>query len=48
MGRNLMVYNGIKMVLAVLIGLITIQSVAIIFQAKWLGEVITALFMVKV
>lgn len=44
MGRNLMVYNGIKMVLAMLIGLITIQSVAIIFQAKWLAEVITALF----
>ncbi|MED3979161.1 thiol reductant ABC exporter subunit CydD [Priestia megaterium] len=44
MGRNLMVYNGIKMVLAVLIGLTTIQSVAIIFQAKWLAEVITALF----
>lgn len=44
MGRNLMVYNGIKMVLAMLIGLITIQSVAIIFQAKWLAEVVTALF----
>lgn len=44
MGRNLMAYKGIKAVLAVVSGLILLQTAAIIFQAKWLAEVIASLF----
>ncbi|MNO72991.1 ATP-binding/permease protein CydD [compost metagenome] len=44
MGRGLMKYKGIKPVLMVIAGLTLIQSVAIILQAKWLAEVISALF----
>ncbi|MGG3574118.1 thiol reductant ABC exporter subunit CydD [Bacillus gobiensis] len=44
MGRNLMAYQGIKIVLAVVSGLILLQTTAIILQAKWLSDVITSLF----
>lgn len=44
MGRGIMKYKGIKPVLAIMAGLTLIQSVAIILQAKWLAEVISALF----
>ncbi|MNO16687.1 ATP-binding/permease protein CydD [compost metagenome] len=44
MGRGLMKYKGIKPVLVVIAGLTLIQSVAIIMQAKWLAEVVSALF----
>ncbi|SDF58204.1 ATP-binding cassette, subfamily C, CydD [Fontibacillus panacisegetis] len=44
MGRGLMKYKGIKPVLVVIAGLTLIQSIAIILQAKWLAEVISALF----
>lgn len=44
MGRDLMKYKGIKPVLAGIGVLTLIQSIAIILQAKWLAEVISALF----
>lgn len=44
MGRGLMKWAGIKSVLVVMAGLTLIQSVAIIMQAKWLAEVLSALF----
>ncbi|MFD3259232.1 thiol reductant ABC exporter subunit CydD [Paenibacillus lentus] len=44
MGRDLMKYKGIKPVLAGIGVLTLIQSIAIILQAKWLAEVVSALF----
>ncbi|GAA0136430.1 thiol reductant ABC exporter subunit CydD [Paenibacillus sp. YSY-4.3] len=44
MGRDLMKFKGIKPVLAGIGVLTLIQSIAIILQAKWLAEVISALF----
>jgi ATP-binding cassette subfamily C protein CydD len=44
MGKNVMAYKGIRGVLAVVSGLTLLQAVAIIFQAKWLSDVITTLF----
>lgn len=44
MGRGLMKYRGIKSVLAVIGILILIQTIAIILQARWLAEVVSALF----
>lgn len=44
MGQGLMKYKGIKPVMAVMAGLTLIQTIAIILQAKWLAEVISALF----
>lgn len=44
MGRGLMKYKGIKPVMVVMAGLTLIHTVAIILQAKWLAEVISALF----
>ncbi|WP_410770519.1 thiol reductant ABC exporter subunit CydD [Fontibacillus sp. BL9] len=44
MGRGLMKYKGIKPVLVIMGGLTLIQTIAIILQAKWLAEVISALF----
>ncbi|MED1203666.1 thiol reductant ABC exporter subunit CydD [Heyndrickxia acidicola] len=44
MKTNIMAYKGIKTVLIAVAGLVFLQSLAIIFQAKWLSEVITALF----
>lgn len=44
MGRGLLKYRGIKPVLAI-IGILTlIQTIAIILQARWLAEVVSALF----
>ncbi|MEW9577365.1 thiol reductant ABC exporter subunit CydD [Bacillus toyonensis] len=44
MKKNIMAYKGIKKVLVIIAGLIFLQTLAIIFQAKWLSEVITSLF----
>lgn len=44
MGRGLMKYGGIKPVMAIMAGLTLIQSIAIILQATWLAEVVSALF----
>ncbi|MFP3842728.1 thiol reductant ABC exporter subunit CydD [Priestia filamentosa] len=44
MGRNLMAYKGIKRVLALVSLGVLLQTIAIIFQAKWLAEAITSLF----
>lgn len=44
MGRGLMKYKGIKSVMAIMAGLTLIQTIAIILQAKWLAEVVSALF----
>ncbi|AWB46360.1 thiol reductant ABC exporter subunit CydD [Paenibacillus sp. CAA11] len=44
MGRDLLRLKGIRPVMAAMAGLTLIQSIAIILQAKWLAEVITALF----
>lgn len=44
MGRGLMKYKGIIPVMGILAGLTLIQTIAIIMQAKWLAEVISALF----
>ncbi|WP_055106178.1 thiol reductant ABC exporter subunit CydD [Paenibacillus ihumii] len=44
MGRGLMKFKGIRPVLAGIGVLTLIQSIAIILQAKWLAEVISALF----
>ncbi|MFW5433467.1 thiol reductant ABC exporter subunit CydD [Paenibacillus apiarius] len=44
MGNNLLGYKGIKPVLFWLTVLTLVQSISIIFLAKWLAEVISALF----
>lgn len=44
MGRGLMKYKGIIPVMGILAGLTLIQTIAILMQAKWLAEVISALF----
>ncbi|MCM3340766.1 thiol reductant ABC exporter subunit CydD [Paenibacillus sp. MER TA 81-3] len=44
MGNNLLGYKGIKPVLFLLTALALVQSISIIFLAKWLAEVISALF----
>lgn len=44
MGNNLLGYKGIKPVLFLLTVLALVQSISIIFLAKWLAEVISALF----
>lgn len=44
MKTNIMAYRGIKTVLVIVAGLVFLQTMAIIFQAEWLSEVITALF----
>lgn len=44
MGKNIMAYKGVKTVLIVVSGLILLQTAAIIFQAKWLSDVIVSLF----
>ncbi|WP_059050126.1 thiol reductant ABC exporter subunit CydD [Paenibacillus senegalimassiliensis] len=44
MGRGLMKLQGIKPVMVIMALLTLIQSVAIIGQAKWLAEIISALF----
>ncbi len=44
MGKGLMKYKGIKPVMIMMAGLTLIQTIAIILQAKWLAEVISALF----
>lgn len=44
MKKNIMAYKGIKKVLVIIADLIFLQTLAIIFQAKWLSEVITSLF----
>lgn len=44
MDKNLLGYKGVKQVLAILALIALVQSVSIIFLAKWLAEVISALF----
>ncbi|MCR8642796.1 thiol reductant ABC exporter subunit CydD [Paenibacillus sp. N1-5-1-14] len=44
MDRNLLGYKGIKPVLMMITILILVQSFSIIFQAKWLADVLSALF----
>lgn len=44
MGRGLMNFKGIRPVMIVMALLTLIQSIAIIMQAKWLAEVVSALF----
>lgn len=44
MGRVLMNFKGIRPVLAVMAVLTLIQTIAIIMQARWLAEVVSALF----
>ncbi|MCH1641893.1 thiol reductant ABC exporter subunit CydD [Paenibacillus timonensis] len=44
MGRGLMKITGIKPVMAIMALLTLVQSFAIIWQAKWLAEIVSALF----
>ncbi|MED1662360.1 thiol reductant ABC exporter subunit CydD [Brevibacillus laterosporus] len=44
MGKNLLGYKGIVPVLIAVAVLVLIQSLSILYQAKWLAEVISALF----
>ncbi|MEF2968285.1 thiol reductant ABC exporter subunit CydD [Paenibacillus sp. M1] len=44
MDRELLKTKGIKPVLVIMAGLTLIQTIAILWQAKWLAEVISALF----
>ncbi|AYK07473.1 thiol reductant ABC exporter subunit CydD [Brevibacillus laterosporus] len=44
MGKNLLGYKGIVPVLLAVAVLVLIQSLSILYQAKWLAEVISALF----
>ncbi|RAP30520.1 hypothetical protein C2W64_01716 [Brevibacillus laterosporus] len=44
MGKNLLCYKGIMPVLIAVAALVLIQSLSILYQAKWLAEVISALF----
>lgn len=44
MGRGLMNFKGIRPVMMIMALLTLIQSIAIIMQAKWLAEVVSALF----
>ncbi|MFD1179494.1 thiol reductant ABC exporter subunit CydD [Paenibacillus puldeungensis] len=44
MGRGLMKFKGIRPVMMIMAGLTLLQSIAIILQAKWLAEVVSALF----
>lgn len=44
MGRELLGLKGIRPVMAAMAGLTLIQTIAIILQAKWLAEVVSALF----
>lgn len=44
MGKGLMKFKGIKPVLCLMAGLTFIQTIAIILQAKWLAEAVSALF----
>lgn len=44
MGKNLLGYKGIMPVLIAVAALVLIQSLSILYQAKWLAEVISALF----
>ncbi|MGG6313234.1 thiol reductant ABC exporter subunit CydD [Paenibacillus macerans] len=44
MGRGLMKIQGVRPVMAIMALLTLIQSFAIIWQAKWLAEVVSALF----
>ncbi|GIP21952.1 thiol reductant ABC exporter subunit CydD [Paenibacillus sp. J22TS3] len=44
MGRELLGLKGIRPVMAAMAGLTLIQTIAIILQAKWLAETVSALF----
>ncbi|MFD2617069.1 thiol reductant ABC exporter subunit CydD [Terrilactibacillus laevilacticus] len=44
MNRELMSYKGIKLILALISVMTIIQSVCIIYQAKWLADIISSLF----
>ncbi|MUG21348.1 thiol reductant ABC exporter subunit CydD [Paenibacillus macerans] len=44
MGRGLMKFQGVRPVMAIMALLTLLQSIAIIGQAKWLAEIVSALF----